>query len=352
MKTAEDIIISKRFFELNASERDAVKELVSNEDEYEAMRWFLTSTGETFAKEKVEPSSDLKKGVMAHLQQKQTATKTIWLNGVSAFLFPSEKKFYQYPAFQIAAVAVLFVSVVAVYNTSSKMDESLAVNDNQIIQTPEENLVIADERKQPDVTVVPEQPAADQDPAGPLTNSSSTGEGNKFLEVPADMAPGEASYYREMSVAEETKVLDGDKVEIMELENASTIDEVITLSDVSQSGSIFKKNEDAVSNQDKYKDSNDNERNESKRDDDSKLESKTTITSNAPTQSGTTTATEKESDEDKETGGYMTGSAGGVYGETAADSTVANGKPEVEESATKFNINDTKVLKKLIFVVK
>ena len=103
MKDAEEIIISKRFFELTPGELEAVKEFAANEEDYEAMRWFLQQTKSSFAEEKIEASPKLRAGVMAHLNQ-QPSGKTIWLNGVGAFLFPSQKKFYQYPAFQIAAV--------------------------------------------------------------------------------------------------------------------------------------------------------------------------------------------------------------------------------------------------------
>jgi hypothetical protein len=145
MKTAEDIIISKRYFELNAAEKEAVKEYASNEEDYEAMRWFLISTGNEFAKEKIEPSSDLRRGVMAHLNQKQTAPKTIWLNGVSAFLFPSDKKFFQYPAFQMAAVAAVVVAIVLIYNQNPISDNQEMALNNQTEQQENLNEITAPE---------------------------------------------------------------------------------------------------------------------------------------------------------------------------------------------------------------
>ncbi len=351
MKLAEDIIISKRYFELTSSEKEVVKELVSNEEEYEAMRWFLTSTGDAFTQEKIEPSRDLRKGVMAHLQQKQTATKTIWLNGVGAFLFPTEKKFYQYPGLQIAAVAVLLVSAVAVYNSSSKMEDTLAVNDTEEIVSPEEKLVFESE------TMVPETTTAlnDEEVAQPLIDSRN--EVSDLMEAPADMAPGEAaSYYREMSVAEEIKYAEQDDESpavVVELDNVSTGSGSTLKQDqtvVNLSSTLYKKNEDLKQEAVKSKDSDKVLRDETKRNDNSK--STTTVSTNAPAGNIGYTTTEKESSEDVDGNAYVTGSAGGVFGDTADSAATDGNKPEVEEQTKKFSINDTKILKKLVFVVK
>lgn len=351
MKLAEDIIISKRYFELTSSEKELVKELVSNEEEYEAMRWFLTSTGNAFTKEKIEPSRDLRKGVMAHLQQKQTPSKTIWLNGVSAFLFPSEKKFYQYPGLQIAAVAVLLVSTVAIYNSNSKMQDALAVNDQEQVVTPEEKLVFESE------TMVPETPTAltDEETAQPTTVTRNEIV-DDVMEAPADMAPGEAvSYYREMSVAEEMKLAEQDDespAAVLDLDNVSTGSGSTLKQDQSEnlSSTLNKKNVDGKQQAEKSKDSDKMLRDESKRNDNSNVT--TTVSNNAPAGNIGYTKSEKENSEDVEGNAYVTGSAGGVFGDTADSAATDGTKPEVEEPTKKFSINDTKILKKLVFVVK
>jgi len=326
-----------------------VKELVSNEEEYEAMRWFLTSTGDVFTKEKIEPSRDLRKGVMAHLQQKQTATKTFWLNGVSAFLFPAEKKFYQYPALQIAAVAVLFVSIVAVYNTSSKIQDTLAVNDTKQNLTTEEKTVFESE------TMVTEgsEKLEDQQNVDPVT-SNTRNEVSDVMEAPADMSPAEAtSYYREMSVAEEIKYAEQDDESpavAVDLDNVTTGSGATLRQDqtVNLSSSVYKKNENTKQEADKLKEDGKNLKDESKRDVSSKTT--TTVSTNAPAGSNLGyTTTEKENVEGN---AYVTGSAGGVFGDTADSAANDGNKPEVEEQTKKFSINDTKILKKLVFVVK
>lgn len=353
MKLAEDIIISKRYFELTSSEKEVVQELVSNEEEYEAMRWFLTSTGDAFTKEKIEPSRDLRKGVMAHLQQKQTTTKTIWLNGVGAFLFPAEKKFYQYPALQIAAVAVLLVSIVTVYNTSSKMEDTLAVNDTPQPVTVQEKTVFESETMNTESTVMVQQ---DEEASGSVPVVSRN-EISDALEAPADMAPGEASaYYREMAVAEEIKLIDADDESpavVAELDNISTGSGTTPKQDqtVQFSGTLSKKTEDTKQEALKSKDGDKSLKDDSKRNTNSKVTT-TTVSTNAPAENVGYTVTEKEANEEAEGNAYMTGSAGGVFGDTADSSATDGVRPDAEEQTKKFNINDTKILKKLVFVVK
>lgn len=170
MKEVEDIIISKKYFELTPSELELVQELAANEEDYEAMKWFLTSTHANFSSAQINPSAGLRNNVMAHLN-KQPAQKTIWLNGAVTFLFPKQKKLYQMPALQMAAVAVLLIGVVLVYNGNFKEQDNLAlntpevedvlttnetkVNESQLLNEPSKE-VIADEvdgerQNEPDV---------------------------------------------------------------------------------------------------------------------------------------------------------------------------------------------------------
>jgi hypothetical protein len=249
---------------------------------------------------------------------------------------------------QIAAVAVLLVTVVAVYNTSSKMEDTLAVNDTKQTLPVEEKTVFESE------TMVTETPEAleDEAPVQPVT-SSSKNEVTDLMEAPVDMAPAEASaYYREMSVAEEIKNAEQDDEipAVLDLDNVSTgagttrVDQSENLS-----STVSKKTEDSKSEVSKSKDGDKNLKDESKRDSNSKIT--TTVSSNAP--AGTTYSTaEKENVESKEGTGYVTGSAGGVFGDTADSAATDGAKPDVEEESKKFNINETKILKKLVFVVK
>jgi hypothetical protein len=364
MKTAEDIIISKRYFELNAAEKEAVKEYASNEEDYEAMRWFLISTGNEFAKEKIEPSSDLRRGVMAHLNQKQTAPKTIWLNGVSAFLFPSDKKFFQYPAFQMAAVAAVVVAIVLIYNQNPISDNQEMALNNQTEQQENLNEITAPETVSPD-----ENSNQNRNDLTDEANDQMPVEASKLsaLEKEAtatdDLQTAPALYYRDMAVAEEVKLLEDDVDEYSLSSNISTGTNVQQPAQTSVDNiAVYDKSDADGQNlkQDVNKKQNGEGKDLEKPNKNADLGGGTTRTGReeldnkvvtAPAGYTTTVATNESVDEDKSKneGEYKTATAGGVFGDVTTESEIAE---EKEESAVKYSIAQTKMLKKLIFVVK
>lgn len=364
MKTAEDIIISKRYFELNAAEKEAVKEYASNEEDYEAMRWFLISTGNEFAKEKIEPSSDLRRGVMAHLNQKQAAPKTIWLNGVSAFLFPSDKKFFQYPAFQMAAVAAVVVAIVLIYNQNPISDNQEMALNNQTEQQENLNEINAPETVSPD-----ENSNQNRNDLTDEANDQMPVEASKLAalekEAPAtdDLETAPALYYRDMAVAEEVKLLEDDVDEYSLSSNISTGTNVQQPAQTSVDDiAVYDKSDADGQNlkQDVNKKQNGEGKDLEKPNKNADLGGGTTRTGReeldnkvvtAPAGYTTTVATNESVDENKSKneGEYKTATAGGVFGDVTTESEIAE---EKEESAVKYSIAQTKMLKKLIFVVK
>ncbi|MFT4602101.1 MAG: hypothetical protein ACI857_002287 [Arenicella sp.] len=125
---AENIILNKEYFELNATELATVSELVQNAEEFDEMKWFLASTEGMIAQEKITATPELKEKVMAHLNQVDDKRK-FWLNGIIPFFLPEDKKFYQKPAFQMGIAALLIIGVVMIIpsdlsNGSVAMDDS------------------------------------------------------------------------------------------------------------------------------------------------------------------------------------------------------------------------------------
>ncbi len=140
IKEAENIILSKKYFELSPDELELVNEYVSNEEDFEEMKWFLLSTQASFANEQVKPSTDLKKNVYEHLHQ-DAGQKRIWLNSLGVFLFPTQKKIYQYPALQMAAIAVIAFGVTFMI-PDKLQDSEVAMNlDNQLVQDDDKELI-------------------------------------------------------------------------------------------------------------------------------------------------------------------------------------------------------------------
>ncbi len=132
-KEVEDIIRNKAYYELTSGERESVGEYAQNEEEYNNMQWFLTGSTAAFGGAKIEPSAGLRKGVMEHLTEGKKK-KGFWLNSVGVFMLPTNKKFYQKPAFQLGAAALVVVGLLFVLNPGVD-DENLAYTD-PVIDTP------------------------------------------------------------------------------------------------------------------------------------------------------------------------------------------------------------------------
>ena len=379
MKEAEDIIISKRFFELTPGEMEVVKEFASNEEDYDAMRWFLQSTRSTFAKDKIDAGPSLRKSVLAHLHQ-APAQKTIWLNGAAAFLFPKDKKFYQYPALQMAAVGLLLVSFVFIYDGSLKTDQEVAQNlEGQEMTKDQAEL---EKLNEPGDLTVSESEMRDQVETGDEMNSPG---------IPAAVPPVEAPEqealldeleegYREMSVAEEARHPEGAGTTAIP-QNSTTRADDITISsgeektvlaqeyyrnaDKNTAGEVSGKvSTENKGNKKVTQDKNNNGRSElnntTTNDGTSTVNGSATGVPSTTTIAGNITVTDAElakEKTEKEGGLFLTATAGGVYGDTAStngvDGDMGGGhKPDADVPASQFSINESKELKGLFFIVK
>lgn len=142
----ENIILNKEYFELTPEELESVSDLVQNAEEYDEMKWFLASTQEALAGDKIQATPQLKKKVMDHLHKDQ-ASRKFWLNGVSVFLWPTDKEVYRRPAFQMSLAALLLIGFLMVYNTNLEVD-NVAVNDTVTEKTTgteeNEDLVVSE----------------------------------------------------------------------------------------------------------------------------------------------------------------------------------------------------------------
>lgn len=195
-KEVEDIIRNKAYYELSNDERESVAEYAQNEEKYSNMQWFLTGTTAAFGAAKVEASPGLKKGVMEHLTEAKKK-KGFWLNSVGVFMLPTNKKFYQKPAFQLGIAAAAVVGLLFVLNPSVDVPGLAVVdtsNNNQIElhelkQSPvSENLEI--ELDWSNDTAVLSDELVEDLPAEP--------------EEVLDFAFGDANEINEMKVSEQT----------------------------------------------------------------------------------------------------------------------------------------------------
>jgi len=133
----EHIIKSKKYFELTAEELAEVSNYASNEVEYDDMKSFLISTHKTVEYQKIKKTEELDKKVLNYLNHSYLQA-TPWYNSVLLFLFPRDKQFFKYPAFQIAIASLFVIGVFNVINFSSFDKNEMAFEDVQKYKSKEE----------------------------------------------------------------------------------------------------------------------------------------------------------------------------------------------------------------------
>lgn len=127
---AEKIILTKNFYELSPSEKEAIRDYAQNETDFNEIKSFLQATQRAFNQQKIQVSADLNNSILNHLHQPVEQKKT-WLNGLYIFLFPENKSFYQYPAFQLGLASILLIFIFNVMTNKNISNDSLAVNDKE-----------------------------------------------------------------------------------------------------------------------------------------------------------------------------------------------------------------------------
>ena len=190
IEEVENIIKNKAYTELTGEERKRVSELAQNEEEYNDMRWFLTSTSTAIHADKITASPDLKKNVMAHLTDSKKK-KGFWLNSVGIFMLPQNKKLYQKPAFQLGIAAVAIIGFLFVFNkglnTTELASNDLNENKEMVSPTPEAN--------------------SDSKNESPATNNIQPLENESADELPSP-PPVESIIIADIETVEEEEVMD------------------------------------------------------------------------------------------------------------------------------------------------
>lgn len=133
----EDIIKTKRYFELTAEELAEVSNYATSEVEFDDIKSFLLSTQQLVQDQKIKSTPELDDRVLNYLNQSYT-TATPWYNSVLLFLFPRDKQFFKYPAFQLAIASLLVFGVFNMVNFSSFNESKMAFEDVQKLKVIEE----------------------------------------------------------------------------------------------------------------------------------------------------------------------------------------------------------------------
>jgi hypothetical protein len=132
----EHIIKTKQYFELTAAELVEVSSYASNEAEFDDVKAFLVSTQQAVKNQKINDTPELDDKVLGYLNQSYTPV-TPWYNSVLLFLFPRDKQFFKYPAFQLGLASLLIFGVLNMVNFSTFKEGKMAFEDVEKYQNKE-----------------------------------------------------------------------------------------------------------------------------------------------------------------------------------------------------------------------
>lgn len=110
-----DIITEKEFHQLTPDELTQVSELCSNEEEFIHMKHVFSQMS-GFTQDTVSPKAETKESLDALFAQTYPRATGAWYSSILAVVVPKEKPIYRQPLMQLAAVALLLLLVVPLFN--------------------------------------------------------------------------------------------------------------------------------------------------------------------------------------------------------------------------------------------
>jgi len=127
MKDVFDLIAERNFDQMNQEEHSLVAEVCANEDEFLQMKQVLLQINDINSV-KQEPSAKVKSSLDdIFAAQSFPKSAPIWYNRLWVAMYPKEKKMYQRPIIQVAAVLLLIVGILPmVMNTNFENAPSIA----------------------------------------------------------------------------------------------------------------------------------------------------------------------------------------------------------------------------------
>ncbi len=141
-KEITDIFLDKEFHELSASEKEQIKDLCENEEDFEQMR-FLFSEMAQMRTQDVQPRDEIKKsldGIFADVHGSKD--RVFWYNTVLTLVYPTDKAVHKRPLVQIAALlAVILLAVPFFRNEEIVKTSTVQVAEQKVQNKSDENEV-------------------------------------------------------------------------------------------------------------------------------------------------------------------------------------------------------------------
>lgn len=188
-----EIIKQKKFNELTTEELVDIKELASNEEEYNAVRE-LYLMNSAFISGAPQPSVDVKNRLDDLFHEVHPKVRPIWYMSAIHTIIPNDKPFIQQPLLKVAAILILALLFVPFFTSNDPF-----VRNNKVAQVSEESNF--EEEKAIEQEEIGTDELSSSDDASNTTESIRTPEViEKAQEVSDDMF---STPHFDMSVAEE-----------------------------------------------------------------------------------------------------------------------------------------------------
>jgi hypothetical protein len=128
-----DTVFLKKFVELSSFEKEEMKDLFSNEDEFNKMKFTLNSINKTIESKNnnISPSIDVKKRLDLLYTKTYQNKGILWYNSIGTFFIASDKNWYNQNLVRIAAVFVVVLSVYPFLNKSG-FDSKVILSKNEL----------------------------------------------------------------------------------------------------------------------------------------------------------------------------------------------------------------------------
>lgn len=151
-----DIVAEKEFMELTSEERTELNEFCTNEQEYNQLKNVLLNVS-SLKVESVSPRKETKESLDRLFDASFPRAAPLWQSSVLAAVIPRNKPLYMQPLMHIAAVALLLILVVPMFQKEiSTTKTSIAQIENN--NTEQTNLPLKQEQK--DVETIREKETA------------------------------------------------------------------------------------------------------------------------------------------------------------------------------------------------
>ena len=131
-----DIVTKKKYFELTDTEKLELQEVCSTEEEFDQLKYVMSNVS-TITWNEDSPKPETKAQLDDIFAETHPKAAPVWYTSVLTFLAPADKPFYRQPILQLAAVGLLVLLALPLFDNSTVKSPSNPVVASNNIQEEE-----------------------------------------------------------------------------------------------------------------------------------------------------------------------------------------------------------------------